>query len=294
MKQIVGSLSKAFGLVNKNWGIWMVAFVFSWLPWFYSRFGVHGVVKVVLILVTLGWLGTKYVLLYRAYQKKEVGWGDFWKNLVTYMKKVVPAVVLLAVMGMIPLVVLVLLFTRWFVGNYFEGELLGTGEGIFRQLVLAWNNPRLWVEFVSQNAWVSVAAQVLSLLVMVGILAVKVFLSVLVVEEEGLTKTLAMVGRFLPRRLILLVAFVVLTVGMNLVLLVLGVLPSLLAAGSLSLDTMLGVTALQVEAPWRVIVGVVATYLGLVIDAFVLVYYVENREDRGVVEKISRVMKRKK
>lgn len=293
MRELLKSFRVGFVLVNENFSIFFLALVFAWLPDFYTKYGIHGFVKLALILLSLGWLGTKFVLLYRAYTDKKVSWKDFWKNLMLYTRKLLPAVVLLAVLGLIPFLLMVGLFVRWFLGEYFGGE-VGVVQGqLIDQIVLAVNNPNLWGEFVSQNGWLVVLSQAFGLLILIGVLMVKLFLSVMVVEETTVWQSMRVVGNFIQSNLMLLVMFLLLRVGANALVMLAGILPNLLSAGPAGLEALSGTIPILEGTPWEIMIGVLGVYLGLIIDAFVLVYYAEHREQKGLVSRVKRLVKRK-
>lgn len=109
-------LNQSFQILKKNWPIYAISILFL-VGYTLSAFlKFSSLFKLLMLLLSLGWLGTKYVFIMHAVENKPLPWKEVATYFIKYMKKLLPVSFLIGFILLLVTIGYVILYSKW----YFE------------------------------------------------------------------------------------------------------------------------------------------------------------------------------
>ncbi len=285
MRQSLGILKKSFKLVNHHMSLWVASTVIALCSVLVARWDGVGWFSFGLVVLLLGWLGTRFVFLYEMYIHRRLNWKALYKHLWRFSLDLGPLALVVFGVGVLSVVLATLVTGNLeYLGVPLIGEVF---SGVLRVVYGSETS-----EVIGGNGWLEMlAGQALLLCILMGLLVMKLGVSVLVVEDVNVWRGMLSAYKFLMRHLKLYVSFLIFrvfaNVGINVFFWVFSLFINL---------SLMGVSDLSSGWVWWVeivFLHSLIAYVGLILDGYVLIYYVDaNKKVSKPKKKVKRVKKK--
>lgn len=265
MTYIIYSFQQSFLILRKHWQIFLIVLLFSLQPLVNLAVKIPSVITLLISLVSLGWLGTRFEFLKDAYQKDKVPWNQYGSNVIKYIKRLFPIAFLLMTITVIFWIIALIFYGRW----YFEDAGLAQDEFVRKQQYIdifnSLRNPVLIGNFLGQFGLVAVVVSYLLFPILFFIQTIT--LVILVIEEKGVINSFIRSFGFIKNHFHLFV--IVITI--NIVL-------SIITGKISSLFGMDWLKNIETNALLTYFITLPNKFIHLLIDGAAIIYYLESKK----------------
>lgn len=259
MKYVFPSIVETLETLKKTPSLILVFILMHFLPLAAQLFNTPFAVNLGLMFISLGWYAAGYYYIYQALREKKLDWVKLPKKVFKYGLLLLPVLLAFAVVTVLPFVTLALVYGRWYAATYLESGLGLTTQEVLVNFFSALFNPYLWIEFFTQNWYMTLLYQLYQIMVIVGILWAKLSGLLLVIEKFSVTEAVIRALYYLQVRRSLIVSFVLLRVIGNLVVM-----------GTTQLLVLIRFIPLEARS---VVIAALIAVVGLTLDTYLVAYY---------------------
>lgn len=220
-------------------------------------------IVITLLLFSIGWFGTKIALLYEVNQQRHINLHTLPHLLLQYLRRLLPAALLVGLIGVIGVTILFGLFAQWFFSRINVGD-SATSEQFSAYFVRAIQDRQIWAAFLNDNLVIKLLVQLFAFALLITKIWVRAVVSFLVTETSSIKVALSKSFSFLIHRLDLIIAFLLLHT----------ILAIILNIFNLLVVVNTGLIKLMITY----LVVILQTYGMLILDGFVLLAVVRNHK----------------